>query len=226
MLGLGRELADRHVFDHAPAQRAHCLVGHGDAPVLVKAANPSSQDRTPCRAILSTVPHTTLLRRQLENDPMIRRAYVSDIPQVAALYHAVWHETHAPFMPRAEIIRRSTEFFMERMTALLQSTLVTELNEEIVAFSAWRGHILGQLYVAMPHRGTQAASRLLTASEIEMAKEGVTESELHCLVGNERARRFYERMGWHNKEKITEPVAGEHGQTDVPFWCMTKLLAI
>jgi len=24
-LGLRPELADRHVFDHAPAQRAHCL---------------------------------------------------------------------------------------------------------------------------------------------------------------------------------------------------------
>jgi hypothetical protein len=28
-LGLRREFADRHVFDHAPAQRG--LVGHGDA---------------------------------------------------------------------------------------------------------------------------------------------------------------------------------------------------
>src|SRR5260221_14079832 len=45
MLGLRRELADRHVFDHAPAQRAHRLVGHGDAPVL-------SQDRTPRPAIV------------------------------------------------------------------------------------------------------------------------------------------------------------------------------
>jgi hypothetical protein len=26
MLGLLGELADRHVFDHAPAQRAYCLV--------------------------------------------------------------------------------------------------------------------------------------------------------------------------------------------------------
>src|SRR6516162_8616909 len=34
MLGLRHELADRHVFDHAPAQRAHSLVGHGGAPVL------------------------------------------------------------------------------------------------------------------------------------------------------------------------------------------------
>src|SRR5229473_1560685 len=34
MLGLCCELADRHVFDHAPTQRADGLLGHGDAPVL------------------------------------------------------------------------------------------------------------------------------------------------------------------------------------------------
>src|SRR5207253_1723004 len=51
MLGLRRELEDRHVFDHAPAQRAHCLVGHGDAPVLSEGCEPSSQNRTPRRAI-------------------------------------------------------------------------------------------------------------------------------------------------------------------------------
>src|SRR6266567_6838315 len=52
MLGLRRELADRHVFDHAPPQRAYGLVGHEDAPVLMKVVNPSSQDRTPRRAIV------------------------------------------------------------------------------------------------------------------------------------------------------------------------------
>src|SRR6266700_1273186 len=34
VLGLLRELAHCHFFDHAPTQRAHCLFGHGDAPVL------------------------------------------------------------------------------------------------------------------------------------------------------------------------------------------------
>src|SRR5271167_1681994 len=34
MLGLPCELADRHVFDHAPTQRTDSLLGHGDAPVL------------------------------------------------------------------------------------------------------------------------------------------------------------------------------------------------
>jgi hypothetical protein len=59
-----------------------------------------------------------------------------------------------------------------------------------------------------------------------MAKEGIAEAELHCVVGNERARRFYERMGWHHRAKIVEQVAGEHEQIDVPFWRMTKVLTI
>src|SRR5216684_472752 len=47
MLGLRCELADRHVFDHAPTQRADGLLGHGDAPVLSEVdETPRSQDRT------------------------------------------------------------------------------------------------------------------------------------------------------------------------------------
>src|SRR5258707_9023289 len=49
MLGLLRELADRHVFDHAPTQRAYRLFGHGDAPVLSEGCEPliSRQDAAP-----------------------------------------------------------------------------------------------------------------------------------------------------------------------------------
>src|SRR5207244_3951216 len=57
MLGLRRELADRHVFDHAPAQRAHRLVGHGDAPVLSEGLlTPHLQDRAPPPAIAFDAP--------------------------------------------------------------------------------------------------------------------------------------------------------------------------
>ena len=40
LLGLRRELPDRHVFDHAPTQRADNLLGHGDAPVLREVCKP------------------------------------------------------------------------------------------------------------------------------------------------------------------------------------------
>jgi len=95
-----------------------------------------------------------------------------------------------------------------------------------MAFAAWRGPLLGQLFVATPYRGTGTASSLLSTSEIEMAREGFTEAELHCLVGNERARHFYERMGWVHKGQITESVMGAAGQIDMPFWRMIKIISV
>src|SRR5579871_1038263 len=153
---------------------------------------------------------------------MIRRAQASDIPQLAILYHAVWHETQAPFMPHAEIARRSLQFFAARMRSLLSSTLVAEQNGEIAWFSAWQGPLLGQLFVASQYRGTNIATDLLKTSEIEMAEAGVVVAELHCVVGNDRARRFYEHMGWRHGGTITEQVAGERDQVNVPCWRMTK----
>src|ERR1044071_5923892 len=65
MLGLRRELADRHVFDHAPAQRAYCLVGHGDAPVLSEGCEPliSKQD-APLRYPLGCAASRSVLPRE------------------------------------------------------------------------------------------------------------------------------------------------------------------
>jgi len=81
---------------------------------------------------------------------MIRRAHAADISQAAALYHAVWHETQARFMPAAECTHRSMEFFIDRMTALLPTTLVDERNGAVVAFSAWKGRRRARFL--SPHR--------------------------------------------------------------------------
>src|SRR5260370_32838849 len=64
MLGLRCELADRHVFDHAPTQRADGLLGHGDAPVLSEVVEtPQSQDRTLRPAMVLAVPPAAALYR-------------------------------------------------------------------------------------------------------------------------------------------------------------------
>src|SRR3954452_24285394 len=49
MLGLRRELADRHVFDHALPQRACGLIGHGGCSCLDEGCEPliSRQDAPP-----------------------------------------------------------------------------------------------------------------------------------------------------------------------------------
>lgn len=156
---------------------------------------------------------------------MPRRAATSDISGLAALYHSVWHETQAPFMPPEEIARRTLPFFEHRMSDLLRSTLVEESNGHIAGFSAWSGALLGQIYVAAPYRGSNFAANLMTATENEMSRDGVAVAELHCVVGNHRARRFYERMGWLHEGEIAEKVAGTGGEVEVPFWRMRKLLS-
>jgi GNAT superfamily N-acetyltransferase len=155
---------------------------------------------------------------------MARFARPPDVSQVATLYHAVWHETQAPFMPVEERRRRALAFFVHRMSALLATTLVEERGGSIVGFAAWSGYLFGQIFVAKAFRGTNVAPLLMAAAEREMANQGMAEAELHCVVGNDRARRFYERMGWTHQGELFEPVLGKSGEIDVMFWRMTKAL--
>jgi len=156
---------------------------------------------------------------------MPRRAVATDVPLVAALYHSVWHETQAPFMPAEEVARRNITFFQDRMIRLLQSTLVVDRSGSIAGFSSWRGTLLGQIFVAAPYRGSALATDLMVATEKAMSSEDIAVAELHCVVGNHRARRFYERLGWRHEGEIAETGAGPDGEVKVSFWCMRKSLS-
>jgi len=157
---------------------------------------------------------------------MPRFALTADVAQLAAIYHSVWHETQAPFMPPEECKLRTPHFFEKRMSALLATTLVADCAGSIVGFVSWQDHLVGQLYVSAGHRGRGLAAELITASEIEMAKLGIKVAELHCIVGNDRARRFYERMSWQHGGEIQKQVLGSHGFVGVAFWRMTKQLVV
>jgi GNAT superfamily N-acetyltransferase len=128
-------------------------------------------------------------------------------------------------MPSEEIARRNMAFFEDRMTQLLQSTLVVDRSGSLAGFSSWSGELLGQIFVAAPYRGSDLATDLMVATEKAMSGDGVAVAELHCVVGNHRARRFYERMGWQHEGEIAEKVAGPGGEVKVSFWCMKKPLA-
>jgi GNAT superfamily N-acetyltransferase len=63
------------------------------------------------------------------------------------------------------------------------------------------------IYVHPEHWGTGVGQALLERAEIELAKT-CTEATLTCMVGNARARRFYERNGWQLGETLVEPHFG------------------
>jgi hypothetical protein len=57
-----------------------------------------------------------------------------------------------------------------------------------------------------------------------MARRDTKVAEVHCLVGNDSARRFYERMSWQHGGEIQKQMSGSHGLVGVAFWRMTKQL--
>jgi GNAT superfamily N-acetyltransferase len=155
---------------------------------------------------------------------LIRPASPSELDAIAELYCTVWHETHGALMPDLERQGRTLAFFLDRMLQLLQTTLVGHRRGRIAGFASWRGDYLGQLFVRAEYRGFGIANELLSAAERSMATAGTAASELHCLVGNDRAHRFYIRNGWSSDGIITEKLADSRGYVDVPFWRMTKRL--
>lgn len=156
--------------------------------------------------------------------PMVRPAELPDLPAIAALYHRVWHQTHGPHMPPAECDVRDAGFFLNRMTSLMPNIMVGEDDDVVIGFAAWNGSQLGQLFLDAAHRGSGLAERLIEAVELALRDQGVREAELHCLVGNERAKRFYERTGWRVSAVLQEPVRGGADDEQRDFWVMRKPL--
>lgn len=154
----------------------------------------------------------------------MRSALPKDVPGIVSLYHRTWHESHGPHMPSAERRSRDTTFFLNRIKSLMPNVIVEESDSSIVGFTAWRGAFLGQLFVNSAHRGSGMAGRLMQTAEHRMLQQGASEAELHCLVGNERARRFYEREGWCVCEIVTEMLKGDAGDEGRNFWVMRKAL--
>lgn len=147
-----------------------------------------------------------------------------EVGSIALLYHDVWHETHGPYMPKAECEVRDFLFFVERITGLMPNVLISKDNEITTGFASWSGCLLGQVFVVPAYRGRQAAIKLLQRAEIELHQQGIELAELHCLVGNNRAKRFYKRAGWVTKEIISEALNGKEGDNSREFWSMYKQL--
>ncbi|GJD60190.1 GNAT family N-acetyltransferase [Methylobacterium frigidaeris] len=156
--------------------------------------------------------------------PAIRPADERDLVSVASVYHRVWHETHGPHMPQAERDARDEIFFLDPMTNLMPNVILCEDEHAVVGFAAWTGTRLGQIFLDASVRGSGFAQRLMEAAERGLRNQDVLEAELRCLVGNMRARRFYERVGWHVSETVAEAVRGDVDGERRDFWVMRKRL--
>lgn len=152
----------------------------------------------------------------------LRDARESEVDRLAGIWHDGWQDGHIAVVP-AELARlRTRASFAERLRALLPATRVVALAGEPAGFAIVKGDELYQLYVEARARGTGVAAALITDAERRIAAAGADVAWLACVVGNDRAARFYEKSGWRRAGVVDYPAETEEGIFPLQVWRYEK----
>ncbi|GIM68840.1 hypothetical protein Pve01_90890 [Planomonospora venezuelensis] len=127
----------------------------------------------------------------------IRPAADADMVAVAGLWHEGWHDGHAGHVPDGLTAARTLAAFHERTPPRVADTAVAVADDgSLLGFVMVVDDEVEQVFVAPAARGTGLAPELLAEAERRVAASGHSSAWLAVVVGNARARRFYERQGW------------------------------
>lgn len=142
----------------------------------------------------------------------IRPAVPADMAAVADLWHEGWHDGHAGHVPEGLTAARTLAAFHERTPLRVADTAVAVSEDgSIVGFVMVVGDEVEQVFVARTARGTALSAALLTEAERRVAAGGHITAWLAVVVGNARARRFYEKQGWVDEGDLAYDVTAGGG---------------
>ncbi len=144
--------------------------------------------------------------------------------QVCAIWDAGWHEAHAEIVPSALRDLRTTESFLDRTRENLASTRVAVEGATVLGLCMIKEDELYQMYVSHRARGSGVARALIQDAEKRIGLIGYNTAWLACAIGNERARRFYERSGWSNTGQHLVDLDTSDGAFSLEVWRFEKKL--
>ena len=158
----------------------------------------------------------------MEHAMKVTPAGETEVPQIAALWHAGWHEGHGDIVPDALLASRTLAEFTDRTRTHLDATRVARVGGVLAGFFMTQGDELYQFYVDAAFRGQGVAAALMQVAEATLPRGRVW---LACTVGNDRAARFYEKCGWHRSATERYEVETAAGAQAVTVWRFVKVLA-
>lgn len=159
----------------------------------------------------------------MESEFTIREAILEDAWAIANVNYLTWLHAYRGLIPDSELdslnLEALTDQWKQNLTVVssLGITFVAMDSGSIVAYSRFYPSVdpdddqiivatIGSLYVN-PEFERKGIGRKLMATILEAVKRhDFKEATLHVLVNNQRARRFYEHLGW---EEDPEAVIGE-----------------
>jgi ribosomal protein S18 acetylase RimI-like enzyme len=145
----------------------------------------------------------------------LRAATPDDADAVAEIWHLAWRDGHLGHVPPELLPHRSLVHFRPRVPPRLPSTTVATSGDVVIGFVTLHDDELEQIFVLREARGSGAAQALLGHAETALGERHDT-AWLAVAAGNARARRFYERHGWHDAGGYDYPAEIPGGTLPVP----------
>jgi GNAT superfamily N-acetyltransferase len=134
---------------------------------------------------------------------ILRPAQPLDVPAVAEVWQAAWHDGHWGLVPGALIEARDSAYFTARAGELLDHVTVAVDGDLLLGVLIVKRDELQQLMVSAEARGRGVGGLLLAEAERQVATAGHDDIWLAVVPGNETARRFYESHGWVDRGEET-----------------------
>lgn len=141
----------------------------------------------------------------------IRPVAPEDHAALVELWHEGWHEAHAAHVPAELVRRRPRASFEKRLREFGDAARTSGPLGRPSGFCVIDGAEIDQLYVGPAARGTGLAALLLNDGLARIAATGCSEAFLYCEPKNDRAARFYGRMGWKNTGERVVPLFTDDG---------------
>jgi GNAT superfamily N-acetyltransferase len=154
----------------------------------------------------------------------VRPAEPDDLDALALLWRDVWTVSHAPMMPEELIKLRTLESFHERLEHMIGDIRVIGPQGAPIGFCAIKDDELYQMFVSSAAQGTGAAALLMADGEARLRANGVKTTWLSCAIGNDRAARFYEKLGWRRAGVMMNQVDTSAGLFALETWRYEKTL--
>ncbi|MGJ8528507.1 N-acetyltransferase family protein [Maritalea sp.] len=156
----------------------------------------------------------------------IRVAKPGELTSLSAFYHKIWHETQAPYQHPDIAKFRDVRFMQARIDEFYPNIIVAVEAANIIGLIVAHDSRISQLFIDKEFRRQKLGEKLLALGEAKLAAEGTIIASLNCLTGNENARRFYERNGWHVERELKKTGQTHKGDVAINVWEMMKRLAI
>lgn len=154
---------------------------------------------------------TKVLPKMTQPTDPLRPVEQDEVDALAALWCQGWRIGHETIVPKDLLAFRTQTHFRDRISESMSDCFVIGPRGRIDGFVRLKEAELDQVYVDPSQIGQGTAARLMKAAEDLLRDRGFKDVFLIASVGNDRAIRFYEKMGWRNAGQRREGVETSDG---------------